>query len=329
MPALPSRRFTALRFDACRANHPPAPRIVLCGGLRGKAPPTLAAERRAIGFALVRIANVEGRAHAVVEGRLVDIEEATGGRLPHDPMALVGRLGDTEAIDVSDGARLVEGARLDPPVPRPSKILACALNYRGHAEESGLQIPDAPVLFAKLPSALTGPEGEIVIPEGRDRVDWEAELVVAISRRGKDIRADEAWDYVAGLTCGQDVSDRGEQFRSVRQFTLAKSRDSYAPTGPWLVTPDELGDPNDLAIRCLVDGEEVQSSRTSDLIFPVAELVEFVSSWVTLEPGDLIFTGTPSGVGDGREPPRYLRPGNVVETEIEGLGSMRNTCVAG
>jgi 2-keto-4-pentenoate hydratase/2-oxohepta-3-ene-1,7-dioic acid hydratase in catechol pathway len=276
----------------------------------------------------VRVANVEGRAHAVVDDRLVDVEEATGGRLPANPMALLGRLEGAEAVDIPEDAPAVGDVRLGPPVPRPSKILACALNYRGHAEESGLQIPDAPVLFAKLPSALAGPEDGIVIPEGRDKVDWEAELVVAVSRRGKDIKTAQAWDHVAGLMCGQDVSDRGEQFRSVRQFTLAKSRDSYAPTGPWLVTPDELDDPNDLAIRCLVDGEEVQSSRTSDLIFPIAELIEFVSSWATLEPGDLIFTGTPSGVGDGREPPRYLRPGNVVETEIEGLGRMRNTCVA-
>jgi 2,4-didehydro-3-deoxy-L-rhamnonate hydrolase len=275
----------------------------------------------------MRIANVDGRAHAVVDGKLVDVEKTSGGRLPTDPMALVGRLGDLQNLDVPDDAPSLDGTRLGPPVPRPSKILACALNYRGHAEESGLELPDAPVLFAKLPSALSGPEDEIVVPSGRDRVDWEAELVVAISKRGKDIPAAQAWDHVAGLMCGQDVSDRGEQFRSVRQFTLAKSRDSYAPTGPFLVTPDELDDPNDLSIRCVLDGEEVQSSRTSDLIFPIAELVEFSSRWATLEPGDLIFTGTPSGVGDGRNPQRYLQPGNVVETEIEGLGSMRNPCV--
>lgn len=277
----------------------------------------------------MRIANVEGRAHAVVDGKLVDVEKASGGRLPADPMALVGRLSELQNLDVPDDASSLDGTRLDPPVPRPSKILACALNYRGHAEESGLELPDAPVLFAKLPSALSGPEDEIVVPSGRERVDWEAELVVAISKRGKDIPAAQAWDHVAGLMCGQDISDRGEQFRSVRQFTLAKSRDSYAPTGPFLVTPDELGDPNDLSIRCVLDGEEVQSSRTSDLIFPIAELVEFISRWATLEAGDLIFTGTPSGVGDGRNPQRYLQPGNVVETEIEGLGSMRNTCVDG
>ena len=168
-----------------------------------------------------------------------------------------------------------------------------------------------------------------MIPAGRDRVDWEAELVLAIGKRGRDIPEGEAWSDVAGVMCGQDILDRPEQFRAVRQFTMAKSRDSYAPTGPVLVTPDELADRDDLAVRCSVDGEEVQSGRTSDLIFPVPELIAFISSWCTLEPGDLIYTGTPSGVGDSREPPLYLAPGNVVETEIEGIGMLRNTCVSG
>lgn len=270
---------------------------------------------------------MNGRAAVVVDGRLADVEHASGGALPSDPMAVLERLGDLAGLEAPDSAPELDGTVLDPPVPRPSKILAAALNYRSHAEEAGLPLPDAPVLFAKLPSALNGPAGEIVIPGGRDKVDWEAELVVAIGRRAKDVAAAEAWSYVAGLMCGQDVSDRGEQFRSVRQFTMAKSRDSYAPTGPVLVTPDELADRDDVSVRCAVDGEEVQSGRTSDLIFPVPELVAFVSSWCTLEPGDLIFTGTPSGVGDSREPPRYLKPGNVIETEIEGVGAMRNPCV--
>jgi 2-keto-4-pentenoate hydratase/2-oxohepta-3-ene-1,7-dioic acid hydratase in catechol pathway len=277
----------------------------------------------------VRLANLNGRAQLVVDGRLVDVERATDGRLPSDPMALIGRLAELNGLEVPDNAPEADPEQLGPPLPRPSKILACALNYRGHAAESGLDLPDEPVLFAKFPSAIAGPVDGIVIPDGRDKVDWEAELVVAISRTARNVRAEDGWDYVAGLMCGQDVSDRGEQFRSVRQFTLAKSRDSYAPTGPWLVTPDDVPDRDNLAIRCLLDGEEVQSSRTNDLIFSVPELVAFASSWCTLEPGDLIFTGTPGGVGDSRQPPRYLAPGNVVETEIEGLGSMRNPCVSG
>jgi 2,4-didehydro-3-deoxy-L-rhamnonate hydrolase len=277
----------------------------------------------------LRLANVNGRAALIVDGRTVDVGHATGGELPSDPMGLVGRLDELTGLDVPSDAPELEPDQLGPPLPRPSKILAAALNYRSHAEESGLPIPDAPVLFAKLPSALIGPNGDMVIPTGRDRVDWEAELVLAIGTRGRNIPAEEAWSYVAGVMCGQDISDRAEQFRAVRQFTMAKSRDTYAPTGPVLVTPDELPDRDDVAVRCSVDGEEVQSGRTSDLIFPVPDLIAFISSWCTLEPGDLIYTGTPSGVGDSREPPRYLAPGNVVETEIEGIGMLRNTCVSG
>jgi 2-keto-4-pentenoate hydratase/2-oxohepta-3-ene-1,7-dioic acid hydratase in catechol pathway len=214
-------------------------------------------------------------------------------------------------------------------VPRPSKILGIGLNYRGHAEESGLDLPEQPVVFAKLPSSLCGPDDEIVIPAGRVRVDWEAELVVVIGKRGKRIAESDAWSHVAGVTAGQDVSDREEQFRALRQFTMAKSFDTYSPLGPVLATLDEVGDRDDLQITCRVDGETVQSSSTADLIFPVATLIAWCSRVCTLEPGDLIFTGTPSGVGDGRKPPRYLGPGMVVETEIAGIGSMRNPVVAG
>jgi 2,4-didehydro-3-deoxy-L-rhamnonate hydrolase len=275
----------------------------------------------------MQLANLAGRATAVVDGRLVDVERASGGRLPADPMLALARLAELRSLDVPEGAPASTERKLDPPVPRPQKIVAAALNYRSHAEESGVALPEEPVLFAKLPSALTGPTGEIAIPPGRTRVDWEAELVAVIGRRGRHVAEDVAWDHVAGVTCGQDVSDREEQFRSVRQFTMAKSFDTYAPTGPVVVTPDELPNRDDLAIRCLLDGEEVQSGRTSDLIFSVPELVAWASRVCTLEPGDLIFTGTPAGVGDGRDPPRYLSAGNVLETEIEGIGRMRNVCV--
>jgi 2-keto-4-pentenoate hydratase/2-oxohepta-3-ene-1,7-dioic acid hydratase in catechol pathway len=277
----------------------------------------------------VRLANVEGRAVVVRDSRLVDVERASGGRLPSDPMALVARLDEAGELPVPADAPSAAGVRLGPPVPRPQKILAVGLNYRGHARESGLEPPSEPILFAKLPSALCGPTDEIVIPAGRSRVDWEAELVAVVGRGGKNVEVADAWSYVAGLTCGQDVSDREEQFRGLRQFTMGKSYDTYAPVGPVLATPDEVANRDDLAIRCLVDGEVVQESRTSDLIFSVAELVAWASRICTLEPGDLFFTGTPAGVGDSRDPPRYLSPGNVVETEIEGIGTMRNRCVAG
>jgi 2-keto-4-pentenoate hydratase/2-oxohepta-3-ene-1,7-dioic acid hydratase in catechol pathway len=277
----------------------------------------------------MQIANVSGRAHLVVDGRLVDVEKASGGRLPADPTALVSSLDSVGDLEIPDDAPALEGAKLGPPVPRPSKILALGLNYRAHAEESGLQPPDEPVVFTKLPSALVGPTDDIVIPDGRVRVDWEAELVVCIGRGGKRISESDAWSHVAGLTAGQDVSDREEQFRALRQFTMAKSFDTYAPTGPVLVTPDEFANKDDLKVETRLDGEVMQSSRTNDLIFSVAELIAWISRISTLEAGDLIFTGTPSGVGDSREPPRYLGAGNVVETEIEGIGLMRNPVVAG
>jgi 2-keto-4-pentenoate hydratase/2-oxohepta-3-ene-1,7-dioic acid hydratase in catechol pathway len=277
----------------------------------------------------MRLANVQGRAAVVLDGRLADVEQASGGRLPADPMALIAQLDALRDLQAPDDAPSVDEVSLAAPIPRPQKIIAIGLNYRAHAEESGLTIPEEPVVFAKLPNALCGPTDDIVIPAGRVRVDWEAELVVVIGRRGRRIAADEAWSHVAGVTCGQDVSDREEQFRALRQFTVAKSYDTFAPIGPVVVTPDELPDPDDLAIRCRLDGEEVQSSRTSDFIFGVPALLEWVSRHVTLEPGDLIFTGTPGGVGDSRQPPRYLAPGNVVETEIEGVGVMRNHVVEG
>jgi 2-keto-4-pentenoate hydratase/2-oxohepta-3-ene-1,7-dioic acid hydratase in catechol pathway len=277
----------------------------------------------------MQIANVSGRAHLVVDGRLVDVEKASGGRLPADPTALVSSLDSVGDLEIPDDAPALEGAKLGPPVPRPSKILALGLNYRAHAEESGLQPPDEPVVFTKLPSALVGPTDDIVIPDGRVRVDWEAELVVCIGRGGKRISESDAWSHVAGLTAGQDVSDREEQFRALRQFTMAKSFDTYAPTGPVLVTPDEFANKDDLKVETRLDGEVMQSSRTNDLIFSVAELIAWISRISTLEAGDLIFTGTPSGVGDSREPPRYMGAGNVVETEIEGIGLMRNPVVAG
>ncbi len=244
-------------------------------------------------------------------------------------MALIPVLDSVGSLPVPDDAPLLEGARLDPPVPRPSKILAVGLNYRAHAEESGLDAPSQPVVFSRLPSALTGPTDQIVIPGGRERVDWEAEVVLCIGRRGHRIPESEAWAHVAGVTCGQDVSDREEQFREQRQWGLAKSFDTYAPIGPVLATTDELSEPDDLAISCVIDGETVQAGRTSDLIFPVAQLIAWISNVCTLEPGDLIFTGTPSGVGQGRKPPRFLHPGMVLETSVEGIGSMRNAVVAG
>ncbi|MGA6160354.1 fumarylacetoacetate hydrolase family protein [Stenotrophomonas sp. NPDC087984] len=211
--------------------------------------------------------------------------------------------------------------------PTPRQVFAIGLNYRGHAEEASLAAPESPSVFTKFATSLTGPDTQLRLPSGR--VDWEAELVVVMGRRAEHVAAGDAWSYVAGLTAGQDYSEREVQsVGPVPQFSLGKSFPGFAPTGPVLVTADEFADPDDLAIECLVNGESVQKSRTSSMIFPVPELIARLSAVCPLLPGDLIFTGTPAGVGHARTPQRYLRPGDEVITRIEGIGQLRQTCVA-
>jgi 2,4-didehydro-3-deoxy-L-rhamnonate hydrolase len=280
----------------------------------------------------MKFVNLEGRATLLFEDdQVLDLEKWSDGGISSDPMIALQHLRDLAKEDFSDATELqaLNGQRLGPPVPRPQKILGAGINYYNHAREAKLAVPTQPSLFAKLPSALAGPQDRIVIPPNRKTVDWEAEVVVVVGKRGKDIPEDEAWSYVAGLTCGQDISDRQEQFRDLGQFTIGKSFDTYAPTGPALVTTDELADRDDLTIVCRLNGEEVQRGQTGDCIFSVSALVSWLSHACTLEPGDLIFTGTPSGVGYIRTPPRYLADGDVLETEISGLGAMRNVCVNG
>jgi 2-keto-4-pentenoate hydratase/2-oxohepta-3-ene-1,7-dioic acid hydratase in catechol pathway len=278
----------------------------------------------------MRFANIGGRAALVSpDGRWVDVEQATEGRVTADPMEALSRLDVLRDTIVPDDAPILDPATLGPPVPQPQKVLGAGINYFEHAREAGFDVPDQPLLFSKLPSAVCGPNDSIVIPGGREQVDWEAELVIVIGRRAHRVSQSDAWHYVGGLTAGQDVSDREEQFRSLRQFTMGKSFDTFAPIGPLVVTPDELSNPNDLRVRCWIDGEEVQDGRTADCIFTVAELVAWASQISTLEVGDLIFTGTPSGVGYIRTPPRFLEVGQVLETEVEGIGRLRNPCVDG
>jgi 2-keto-4-pentenoate hydratase/2-oxohepta-3-ene-1,7-dioic acid hydratase in catechol pathway len=216
---------------------------------------------------------------------------------------------------------------LGPPLPAPPKVFAIGLNYRDHAEEAGLPTPAAPMVFTKFPTCLVGPRSDVVL--WSDRVDWEAELVVVIGRRAESVSASRALDHVAGYCVGQDVSDRRLQFQDKPpQFSLGKSRNTFGPIGPALVPADAVPDPGDLLITCDVDGERMQESRTSQLIFGAPELVAPLSRYCPLEPGDLIFTGTPGGVGSVREPRRYLRVGEEIITTIEGLGELRNRCVA-
>jgi 2-keto-4-pentenoate hydratase/2-oxohepta-3-ene-1,7-dioic acid hydratase in catechol pathway len=232
-------------------------------------------------------------------------------------------------------ARPYTTADLLPPVPRPSQVFGIGLNYADHAAESKLDLPENPLVFAKFPSSLTGADVEVKL--AGDKVDWEAELVVVIGRTGRDIAESDAWDHVAGLSVGQDLSDRAVQWwGNPAQFNLGKSFAGYAPVGPAVVSLDEVRAGHDLdalAIRSTIsdgDGDEprtLQDGNTRDLIFPITDLVARLSAIVELRAGDLIFTGTPAGVGAGLKPPVFLRPGQVMTTEIEGVGTIRQRLV--
>jgi 2,4-diketo-3-deoxy-L-fuconate hydrolase len=202
------------------------------------------------------------------------------------------------------------------------------MNYRKHAAEAGLDVRPIPAVFTKFPSSLTGPYDRVVLPQGEGTTDWEAELAFVVGRRGRNITAREALDSLRGFTIAQDVSERFVQMAASYQFSLGKSFDTFCPMGPAVVTLDELPNPLDLRIRCSVNGVVMQDDTTADMIVDVPHLVELLSAVMTLSPGDVCLTGTPSGVGFGRTPPVYLQPGDVLETSIEGLGTMRNVCVA-
>ena len=213
--------------------------------------------------------------------------------------------------------------RLCAPVPRPGKVVAIGLNYRDHSIEQGVQPPSAPLFFAKFPTSVTGPYDPIVIPPGDPQVDYEAELAVVIGRRCKAIREAEAMDYVGGYMVLNDVSARSWQFAD-KQWVRGKSCDTFCPIGPWLTTRDDVPDPHNLDIATRVNGITLQNSNTSKLIFRIPQLIAYISVSITLEPGDIIATGTPEGVGVFRKPPIFLKDGDVVEVEIEGLGALRN-----
>jgi len=220
----------------------------------------------------------------------------------------------------------LSAVELLPPVRRDATIVCVGLNYADHAAEGSMDLPEEPLIFAKLPSSLLGPGRPIVLPTISDEVDFEAELGVVIGRQARRVSVPEARDYVFGFTCVNDVSARNLQFRD-KQWTRAKSLDTFCPVGPWIVTADEIRDPQALGIRCLLNGEVMQDSSTASMIFGVYELISFISQGITLEPGDLIATGTPAGVGFSRVPPRYLSRGDEVRVEIDGIGSLENPVV--
>lgn len=276
----------------------------------------------------MKLANVEGRAAIVVDGGVIDVATASDGRFGPEPAAVFDRWGEFRSWVASASGDVVplDRAMLGAPSPSPRQVFGVGLNYRGHAAESGMDLPSIPAVFTKFPASLGGPDEPVVL-RGQ-MVDWEVELVAVIGLRSEHVAEADGWRHVAGLCVGQDISDRLVQFQAGSQFSLGKSFPTYGPTGPWLVTPDELDDPDDLALGCAIDGETVQDDRTSDLIFSVPRLVAELSAVVPLLPGDLVFTGTPAGIGATRTPPRFLQPGEVLESWIEGIGTITNPVVA-
>jgi len=274
-----------------------------------------------------RLANIEGRAALVDQGNYFDIATVTDGRLPSDPMDAIRRTDELAELSAELPKKSPTGklasARLGAPVPRPQKSFAIGLNYRNHAAEASMEVPENPLVFTKFPSCICGPNSDIELRS--DGCDYEGELLVVIGPGGKDIAVEDAWDHVLGLSVAQDFSDRPVQFAAKPpHFDLGKSFDTFGPTGPVLVSPDLLADPCDLRITTTVNGEVRQDDTTASLIFDVGTLVSYLSRITTLVTGDLIFTGTPEGVGATRG--EFLKDGDVVTTSIKGLGTMKNRC---
>jgi 2-keto-4-pentenoate hydratase/2-oxohepta-3-ene-1,7-dioic acid hydratase in catechol pathway len=221
----------------------------------------------------------------------------------------------------------ISEVRLGAPVPRPGKVICLGVNYRDHSGDIGVAVPEVPLLFSKASSCIIGPREEVMIPEESDQIDWEAELAVVIGKEGKKIADSEAFEHIAGYTVFNDVSARDIQMAD-KQWFRGKSFDTFGPMGPWIITIDEIEDPLSLEVRCLVNGVERQHSNTSYHIFNVPQIIAFISRGMTLFPGDVIATGTPKGVGYGMNPPLFLKPGDELVTEIEGIGQLRNKIVS-
>jgi acylpyruvate hydrolase len=280
----------------------------------------------------IRSGGIEGVLTDASTTRVVDLN-AADPRLPADMLQLL-RGGDEflqlarQVIESAPSQMWLPlaGTQLLAPVPNPGKIICIGLNYRDHAGEAGLPIPAEPVVFAKLSNTVNGPYSPIPMPSGSEQIDYEGELGVVLGKTCKGVKEADALDYVAGYLAVNDVSARDVQHRN-GQWVLGKSPDGFAPMGPALVTADEVGDPQQLDLRTRIGDELLQSSNTREMIFPVARLISFISEFVTLEPGDVIATGTPNGVGGARTPPRWLRAGETVRVEIPRLGALANVMV--
>jgi len=274
-----------------------------------------------------KLANIAGRA-ALVEGKnYYDLETISNGDFDKDTTNalknLDGLMALSSELSKAEPSGILKDANIEAPVSAPKNCYAVGLNYRNHAEEAGMDIPSSPMVFTKHTTCLVGPNANIEMRS--DHVDYEAELVAVIGMPGKDISEDKAWDHVAGLCVGQDVSDRTVQFSSKPpQFNLGKSFDTFGPMGPYLVSPDGLKDKDSLDIECKVNEEIRQKDNTNDLIFSVPSIISYLSEIVTLNTGDVIFTGTPGGVGvmEGK----FLKEGDIVTTSIEGIGTLKNVC---
>lgn len=271
----------------------------------------------------MRLFNLAGRLSTFVDGVVVDVASASDNRFSSEPQQMFdywqALAGWGDSINAR-GPGVVDVQQLQAPVPRPPQVFAIGLNYKAHAQEGIFSVPEEPTVFTKWPTCIVGPSHAVELPVD---TDWEIELVVAISSHTHKVSAADAMSYVAGYTVGQDLSDRVLQRKGpAPQWSLGKSRYGYGPTGPWLVTLDEFDNPHDLAIQSSLAGETLQTSRTSMLIFDIPTIIEYISAFCPLLPGDLIFTGTPEGVGYARTPPRFLHPGDVLTSTIEGIGDL-------
>lgn len=275
-----------------------------------------------------KLANIKGRAALLNEESFYDLEKISEGNLSHDTTNALFHLEELDELDNKlndlEATGKISEAEFDAPVSFPKNCYAIGLNYRNHAEEANMTIPEVPMVFTKHTSCLVGATADVEMRS--NYVDYEAELVVVIGLSGKDISKDQAWNHVAGLCVGQDISDRPAQFASTPpMFNLGKSFDTFGPMGPALVSPDSLPNKESLVIECKVNDEIRQNDNTDDLIFDVPTIISYLSEIVTLNTGDVIFTGTPGGVGVSQG--KFLKDGDIITTSIEGLGTLTNKCV--
>lgn len=275
---------------------------------------------------MFRLTNINGRSAFQFDDGFVDVATTAGDESLADPMVAIARFGELSSLYAKAAGSTKSAGTPGVCVPKPSKVFGIGLNYKSHAAESNMELPPAPLTFTKFPSCLVGPTADVKL--SGDTVDWEVEIVVVIGKGGRHIAESAAWSHIAGLTLGQDISDRKVQTAGKPpQFSLGKSFDTYGPIGPAIVSVDAFPNRDDIGLWCDVSGERMQDSRTSNLIFTIPYLVWYLSSICTLEPGDVIFTGTPDGVGMARG--RLLKAGDVIDSGAEVIGALRNVCVAG